>query len=360
MIVYILATCLSAMFAYLSILTKKKLEITYTNSKNMIYGNIIYKITVVIAFLPLFLVSALRYNVGTDYFYRYVPGFKFIQYGGKETYEKGFLLLNKIILLFTTNYQWLFIITSFIFCFFVYKAIYDQSKDIVYSIFLLLITDSYFISLNTLRQCIGVSIFLYATKYIKTRDIKRYIIWILIASTFHISALIYLPVYFLYKINIKVQIIIFAIFILAKSVISKFFIEFVLFTKYGAYFQTAFNVKKFDFWEFFINLCILIFCYAFYKKGKNDVEYKIFVNIQFLNVALLLFSSVIPLISRVTVCFTFSQIIFLPKVLSYINNRILRNTIKIAIILLYIIYMVNTIVIRGYHEVLPYQTIFSI
>lgn len=356
MVVYISATIISAIFAWFSVYIKKIDNQIINNRKN---STLIYKIFVLLSFLPLFLVSALRYDVGTDYFYRYVPGFQWMMCGGQETYEKGFLLINKIVLLFTRDYAWLFILTSFLFCFFVYKAIYQQSEDIVYSILLLVVTTAYFISMNTVRQCVAVAIFLYATKYIKQEKFLKYLIWIIIAGTIHMSAYIYIPVYFLCKNKVKTQIMILIFIIVSKSVLTKIFIEIISLTKYYGYFNSAFNTGEFDFWTFAINFSILIFCYVFYKQGKNDMEYKIFTNIQFISVSLLLFSATIPLISRIIICFTFSQIIFLPKIFNYIKNRFIRNSAKFIVLTLYIIYMINTIVIRGYHEVLPYQTIFS-
>ncbi|MDM0466715.1 EpsG family protein [Clostridium perfringens] len=349
MIIYVCATIISIIFAYISIYLKKDIRNTY--------ANILRKISILLSFLPLFIVSAIRYDVGTDYFYRYVPGFIYIQYGGIETYEKGFILLNKFILLFTSNYQWLFVVTSFIFCFFTYKAIYDQSKGICLSIALLLVTSSYFISLNTLRQCMSVAIFLYATKYIKNRNIYKYMFWIFIAIMFHSSSIIYIPVYFIINNKIKYHFKEFIAIVIFMPILAKIFILFVNETKYTAYFSSEFNTGKFDLWMFIINFSVLIFCYIFYNKGKNDSEYIIFVNIQFITVILLLFSSIIPLISRIIICFTFSQVIFLPKIINYIKSSLIRNSTKILIVILYTIYMANTIILRGYHEVLPYKTI---
>lgn len=360
MATYVCATIISIIFAFISI-KLKKINTNLLALNKRTYGYILEKLSAICSFLPLFLVSAIRYNVGTDYLYRYVPGFIIIASGGKETFEVGFILINKFALLFSKDYVVLFVITSFIFCFFVYKAIYQQSEDICFSILLLLITTSFFVSMNIVRQSMSISIFLYATKYIKENNLKKYLIFILIAATFHSSALIYIPIFFVCKrsINLKKQIFVLCVVIIAKPILGYFFNYIISLSKYSHYIGSIYDTGIFSFWTFIINASILIFCYIFYKRGKDDENYKIFVNIQFILVLLLLCSDVIPHISRIIINFTFSQIIFLPKIIKYIKISFIRKSAKIVIIICYVIYMINTIVIKGYHEVLPYQTIFS-
>lgn len=357
MIIYISATILSIFFAYLAINSKslnKNYSIHLNKSKNFIY-----KFFAFASFLPLFLVSAFRYNVGTDYFDRYVMGLVYVKSGNQKVYEIGFRILNQLILVFTDKYIWIFIITSFLFCAFVYKAIYEQSNDIYFSIILLVITNAYFISLNAVRQSICIGIFLYAIKYIKSNSIKKYMICIGIASTIHLSSLVYIPVYFLGKLKVKINIhiVILTLIIIFSPFISKFFIYIIYNTKYAFYFSTSFNSGKISFWKLLINVSVLLLCYILYNKCKNNKDYIIFTNLQFLSVMLLMLSNYIPLIDRIVMYFTFSQIIFLPNLVRLIKQYWTRHITKICIIVFYAIYMVNTIVLKGYEQVLPYQNI---
>ena len=67
----------------------------------------------ILSALPFIIVSAIRFDVGTDYLIRYKPGFEVIQSGREvSNYEIGFTLLNKICLIFTDHYQSIFFITS--------------------------------------------------------------------------------------------------------------------------------------------------------------------------------------------------------------------------------------------------------
>ena len=111
----------------------------------------------------LIIVAAIRFDVGQDYMYTYVPYFKGVLKGNpNEDIEKGFLILNKIVQLFTTDYAGIFIVCSVIFFHYIYKAIREQSEMPTLSIFLLVGTTYYFIFLNAMRQMIVVAVFLYS------------------------------------------------------------------------------------------------------------------------------------------------------------------------------------------------------
>ena len=95
--------------------------------------------------LPLFLISALRFGIGTDYFYTYYPGFRVIANGGHMHFELLFHWLVKFIAIFTHDPQWLFVVTSFLFIFIVYNNIYRISKNIPMALVVFFLSYVYFI-----------------------------------------------------------------------------------------------------------------------------------------------------------------------------------------------------------------------
>lgn len=357
--VYISTMLISVFFAYIAVYFRKKREI-FNDCRRKEVVSALYISFSILSFLPLYIVSAIRYDVGTDYLLRYVPGFYKIYNTGKESFELGYMLLNKFVLLFTKDYLFLFIITSFIFCFFIYKTIYENSKDVCYSILLLVFTTSYFVSLNIVRQCIAAALFVYSVKYIRTKDLKKYLIFNGIGILFHSSAIICLPVYFIAnKLNLKVHLCSFAAIILARPIINKAFIFFVNLTKYDRYYESKYYTQKIYVTAFIIELAVLILCYMVYKEGKDNERYVMFTNIQFVCVFLLLISSVIPNISRIILYFQFVKIVYLPEVIGLIKSRKLYIITKICVISCYAMYMINEIIIKGSNQVLPYYTIFD-
>lgn len=53
--------------------------------------------------------------------------------------------------------------------------------------------------MSTTRQTIAIALAMIAFKYIKEKKIFRFLFWVLLASSFHITALIFLPCYWLNK-----------------------------------------------------------------------------------------------------------------------------------------------------------------
>lgn len=197
--------------------------------------------------LILIIIAAIRYDVGQDYMYTYVPYFNNVLGGSANMdMEYGFFLLNKFAQLFTHDYVGIFVICSVIFFHYIYKAIREQSPIPTLSIFLLVGTTYYFIFLNAMRQMIVIAIFLYAIKYIKERKFWKYFIYMLISSMIHTSAIVLIPMYFLYGIKLRPLKagIIALILVFAKPLLANVMNYIVGLTKYSYYIDSRFDTGE--------------------------------------------------------------------------------------------------------------------
>ena len=122
-----------------------------------------------LSFLPFFVVSAIRFEVGTDWFI-YEEFFYAINEGTNSFKEPLFNLLNKVVFWFSNDPQWVFVISAFMVLTFVFLAIYKQSRYIPFSILIFFLSTIYFNSLNQIRQAIAMSIFLFAFQYVRERN----------------------------------------------------------------------------------------------------------------------------------------------------------------------------------------------
>ena len=113
-------TLISLLFVYLSTKTEnKKVKISFE----------------ILAAIPFFVISAIRYKVGTDYTFRYVGDFQSISKGiDVENLEFGFKLIIKICLIFSQNSQWLFVVTSAMIIFLVMMTIFSESRNTLMSV----------------------------------------------------------------------------------------------------------------------------------------------------------------------------------------------------------------------------------
>lgn len=155
-------------------------------NKKMIYWSCV----TILAFI-----SGVRYKVGTDWG-MYVGHYKWIYEGySSPIFEKGYLLLEQLFckLGFSTAYVMLFIIAVFTLFAFAYAITKNvKEKYWFFSLALFVVTTTYFSTMNTLRQYLAVGILLFGIESLKKEKYKRYIFYILIASIFHVSALIML------------------------------------------------------------------------------------------------------------------------------------------------------------------------
>jgi hypothetical protein len=365
MTVYIFATFISAMFACLVRVADHNL-ISYQADLHLPKKKLkmMKRFFAVLSCLPLLLVSGFRYDVGTDYFYTYAPMFEAIAEG--KTFislEIGYYFLNRIALFFSRDYLGIFIITSFLFCFFMYKAIYRESDNPPYSIVLLLITTCYFFSMNGIRQAIAMAMFFYSIKYLKSREFKKYILIILLAATIHLSALIFIPTYFICKLRIKpllIYLTLGTVSILSAG-LKMLIMRVAGFTKYAYYIDSDYFSGKLDYSRVIVNVAVLVFLSLLYKRAKDEPNFTIFFNCQAIACLFAVLSCQVTIISRFADSFQFLSVLYLPLMASakYIRAGQNRLIINVLIIALFFTYMFIATVIKGFSEVLPYQTILD-
>lgn len=391
--VYILASTFSLLFAYIvqySVNRNVKVaNVGYSDSKrsaNNIWIGIdkkgILHINkesakifpyIFLSFLPLYIVSAIRYMVGTDYAgtyraiynYTYQDGYHF-KLNGETLYG----LLNRIAIIYSgSDYVGVFALSSLLICGFIFAAIKKQSPNFFYSVLLFIISGYYFWSFNAVRQMIAMAIFMYAFHYIEKGQLSKYCIFILLAAGFHKTAFLYLPLYFIKDIKVRPHILFGLSFIfissaaflrnLAYMVTSKIEILNVYATRY-------FESSRFDSYTesspvhaliSFIFLLLFIVIVKLYDP--KQIKCNMWVNLQFLAFAFASLSSVLPLANRLSRLFAIMQILSIPSMTQLISKQKLRMIINTYIVICYAAYSFVTYYILGYHDVFPYQTIFA-
>ncbi|AKP76103.1 Transmembrane protein EpsG [Priestia megaterium Q3] len=155
----------------------------------------------IISSIPFIVIMGMRDRfVGTDAI-QYYSAFKNIiasDYGWldyKETrYEVGYYLLNKIVGVFTQDPQIFLFITSIIIVTGIFVFIYQNSKNPFISVLLFQTLYFYCNSFNLLRQYIALAIAINCIFFIKEKKLFKASLVIILASTFHTSALCLFPI----------------------------------------------------------------------------------------------------------------------------------------------------------------------
>lgn len=156
---------------------------------------------VLIVSMALFLVAALRYGIGFDYI-SYLPIFEQIhatEWGALFTlpFEFGFLAFTKLLMSISASPVFLYAVYSALMVGIVAVAIYRCSVLPWLSFFLYVALHFYSQSMNLLRQALAAAIVLLAIEFLKNKRPVPYMALILLASSFHKTALIMIVVYFI-------------------------------------------------------------------------------------------------------------------------------------------------------------------
>ncbi|WP_077623696.1 EpsG family protein [Sediminibacillus massiliensis] len=155
------------------------------------------------AFLIVTTIAGLRSNIGDTYFYmhsfetstytwEFIQSQKDIGFGFLQLLLQNYVSTDPQVLIFTAA------MVTYIFVFIVF---YQYSRLIELSFFVFITSGWFLVSMNGIRQCLAAAIAFIAIRYIIKGNWVKYFLVIIIASLFHQSALILLPIYFLVRVK---------------------------------------------------------------------------------------------------------------------------------------------------------------
>jgi transmembrane protein EpsG len=152
------------------------------------------------ALFSLVIISGLRSNIGDTYFYKHafeVNDFNWEQINDQENI--GFWLFQKGLKYYSEDPQILLFTAALITNVLIIYIFYKYSRMFELSMYVYITGGLYLVSMNGLRQVMTAAIIFTATKFLIKGNWFRYILVVLFASTFHESALILIPIYFIVR-----------------------------------------------------------------------------------------------------------------------------------------------------------------
>ncbi|PAV31554.1 capsular biosynthesis protein [Virgibacillus profundi] len=160
-----------------------------------------HKLLIFGSLLVLVLISGLRSNIGdtfnyinifeeNDFTWEYVLSEKDIGFGILQMFLKNYISQDPQVMIFTTA-----LITNLI----IILVLYNYSRLIELSLYVYITGGLFLVSMNGIRQVLAAAITFAAIKYLINGSFIKYAIIIVLASFFHQSALILLPIYFLVR-----------------------------------------------------------------------------------------------------------------------------------------------------------------
>lgn len=322
----------------------------------------------------LFLVSALRYDVGQDYNH-WIDVYNWIMNGenGGNYVEIGYKYLNVLIQLIPIfNEYTLFIITSafiiFGFGYIIYRNV--EKKYWFLSIFMLICSGIFFASLNLVRQYIAVVIVALGMTFLKKQNYMLFILSVIVAALFHTSALImlaFLAFYLIFrkqkfnKILIGIYMLSLIFMIIDLRQIIEWF-KFMIPERWIWYLQSDFLTDR-NYSAIVKQLVPNLLLIFVLMKRKQIINMKeendIYILMLFTDVVITnCFYGVLVLL-RLSYFFDISLIFIIPIIFELLQgyDRKIEKLGKLSILGYYILLTVVTIFFMNGHGVMPYQTI---
>jgi transmembrane protein EpsG len=181
------------------------LEIPHSKNANRDHKGIF----ILFCFLILLFISGARGNFTQDYD-AYIEGFRLIRTMSvteiikKYAFDEvGFKLIVKVIGMFSDNPVIYMSVMAAITLFFYFRCFVKHSADILLSVLILISIGSYYSSFNVTYNFMAAAMYANCLDYVYEHKAKKYFLVVFLVSLIHKSAIIMLPVYFIYKIKIK-------------------------------------------------------------------------------------------------------------------------------------------------------------
>ena len=386
MIVYAVATAIACLFAWYAPRCEKR-ALRWS--------------CMALSALPLFLVAAARWGVGTDVNFLYLPQFTAVEWHysgeGRETawdlyrpfyrakmwfwkagsplyaaqvfwrkfnYEEpGYRWLVTLIVNCGGGFRWFLAITSGITSALVFTSIWRQSRYPALAIFFFVTTSNYFVSLNIVRQYIAVALVLLAVEFAVNRRYFSFLVAIACGALFHRTAMLgvlVLPLAFLKPaLNPLWGFAAVGAAYLASFVVVPFFravLPIIGCGIYLKYFGSKFSRDGFETIFFLINLCFMCLGAWYLRRAAKGNRFVVcWYWMTVVGTMFLALSGVVPLMKRVNYLFAAPQFLMLPELIAAEENRRLRWALGILIVIGFAAETYVAVCVLNKNEPLPYR-----
>lgn len=273
-----------------------------------------------------------------------------IQFNGKDPFYN---LFQKIFQLFTGNYQ-LFLILVAILIFSSFAGfIYKNTTQIRHAAIAFIFYIGYFYgfySLTGTRQVLATAFLIWSFEYIKSRKFFPFLLLNLVAALFHLSALAFLPMYFIanlkrHKLLISLAVLGFPIVFYFKNQLAVFFVSFFgVEERFGVYAEQYGKGGSLVLTVLFVLLGVISLIYIKRILDINPQASR-FYNMYALSLFFYPLQWVNPSAGRISMYFALSLLILIPYLLDAIGegNKQQRQFIYITTSLLFILLTLFTL-----------------
>ncbi len=294
------------------------------------------KIFLVISFLSLFSILALRDHVGADYI-RYIRLYNSIGTDSLIPAEKEWMMSSpgywigcRILYLFTHSHYIMFAAVGYFTLKYLYKAIWENSTSRAFSLYLLICFCLYYYCFTGIRQMLALAIVACSYRHLKEGNLKKFLLCILAASLFHLSAIVFLAVWPVRSLKIDVKSL--SLYAVAGLFLFFFFDTFLLLLSHTRYVQVytdtefARSYGLTTILNFFVRFVMFVFCVCFYKETMKRTPYaQPYFHAAGLCTVLQVCAIRFNVFGRITTYFYITYLFLLPEIFKTVEKHLTKN-----------------------------------
>ena len=320
----------------------------------------------------LFMVSALRFDIGNDY-RQYTQTAHEAYVGGYVVTEAGFNVLVRFLygIMGGEYYELVFAVFAFVTLYFFLKAFWRQSVDFSQTFFLFMMMGLYFQTFNTVRYYLALALALYSMKYVLERDGIKFVFWIVAAAFFHKSVLLVLPMYWIASFAWKKWQIAAGLAVCALCFAGKGLILKLALVLYPSYKNTIYLETPSLFASLFSSLrpllALVLYGWFVYVQAPRDPKnsdqsweraLRFYGQLNLLALVSGTFFYFLPVVTRISYYFGVSQLLMIPLILHYITEQKTRRRVTAVVYAVCLLYFM--VFLWKAHEngvgLLPYRS----
>jgi hypothetical protein len=292
-------------------------------------------------------------SVGTDT-QKYYDSFETIMNGGRVfDYDIGFYIITKTILSLTNSIPWAFTIIALLTTWMIFHVLwhYRDRASVTFMAFVF-ICFFYPQMFNIVRQMLALSIVFIGTVWLDKKKPLFFLLFLLIASLVHLSALVCIGIYFLYvyqTIKHKIHFVLFLLSFLAVIIYAYDAILQTYYTRFAYMYEDYQSTVGYE-----VIAQSLLIAFMFVTNMKRILKSPEYVKISLLCMAGL-FLSIITAdageASRIAYYYTIFEVIFASLVIRKCPNRMIGYSGFVFLALLNYVYRIR---VSGWYGIYQY------
>jgi len=331
------------------------------------------EIGILLCFLWILLLGGLRFQVGTDWhtyniIFNNTKSFADVAHSQREKLFMTFLYFSKKV---CNNYSF-FIFSFFAISFSIkFRFIKKYSSNIFLSLIIYFFTLFVIYDINQIRQGMALAFVLLSTSAILNKKIFQFILLIFIASLFHLSAIVFIPAYWISRIRISPKTIFIILglslafslsisAVIENSSIVQSLLKTETFSHYSAYINNANYIKELSILSIGVIQRILIFLLLLFYfdniKAEENLKYFL-LNGYFISIVIFIFLSFsTELAARLSFYYKALEILIVPYIVT--SQKLIQNRIILFILFFILsILAVYRIIDVNNNGLIPYNSI---